>query len=916
MIQLRAWLRRLAGLGNLYRGARRDSEFTEELESHLQMHIDDNMRSGMTYEEARRQALIRLGGIEQTREIYRDRLSVPWLETALKDMRFALRLMARSPGFTAVILVTLAIGIGANTAMFSVVNTLLIRPLPYRDSSRLLFIETVDASRRQAGRTAPPDFYEYRAGNRTLEHLDAFYTQSLNLTGGSDPERVSALIVSPGFFTTLGTPPALGRGFVAADEQWGAHRVAILGDGLWRRRFGADPAVVGQRITVNGEPFVVAGVLPPKFMFLGLDSQLFLPMAFAPGDNLNSHSNNFLRMIGRLKPGVTREQASADLNRLSEAIIATRHVNVGTALELSPLRDALVRDVRQAVLVLLGAVGFVLLISCANLANLLLARGGMRRREVAVRLAMGATRGRLLRQFLTESVLLAIAGGVAGLGLAFVSVDALNALSQRVLPRSEDIHIDPTVMAFTFAVALMTGVLFGLAPALQGVAAGITEDLKDGTRASDGRSRHRLRASLIVAEVALSLVLLAGAGLMVKSVYRLLHVDAGFDTEGVVTMFINLPREKYVDLELDRRQSPRAYDRATRFFDDVIGRTRAVPGVRAAGAVNGLPLLGEIWGKNITFYDRPLPPDFASLPPIQYRVVAGDYFHALGIQIRSGRAFTDRDTRDAPKVAIVNRELVRRYWDDRDPIGKVISVNPPLEVLPKSLIDEAIRSGNISPDYKPDRYTVVGVVDDVHYGGLSQSPVPLVYTPYAQGSEGTTAMFLTVRADGDPMSVVGAIREQIRQVDRDQPVASIQTMEARVAASVSQPRVQMNVLGAFAGLAILLAAIGIYGVMSYAVTQRTREIGIRMALGAGRREVLRLVLRQGFTMVIAGLAAGLLGAMLLTRVLRTLLFGVSTTDPAVFATIVGLLSVTAWLAAYLPARRATRVDPLVALRNE
>jgi putative ABC transport system permease protein len=825
--------------------------------------------------------------------------------------------MARTPGLTAVILVTLAIGIGANTVMFSVVNTLLLRPLPYRDSSRLLFIETVDASRRQAGRTAPPDFYEYRARNRTLEHLDAFYTQSLNLTGGSDPERVPALIVSPGFFTSLGTPPAFGRGFVAADETWGAHRVAILSDGLWRRRFGADPSVIGQPITVNGEPFVVVGVLPPKFMFLGLESQLFVPMAFAPGDNLNSHSNNFLRMIGRLKPGVTVQHAADDLNRLSEAIIAAWHVNVGTAIAVSPLRDALVRDVRQAVLVLLGAVAFVLLISCANLANLLLARGAVRRREIAVRLAMGATRARLLRQFLTESVLLSVIGGAAGLALAFVLVNALNALSQAVLPRAEDVRLERMVLAFTLGVAMVTGIVFGLAPALHNVGADTTDDLKDGSRAISGsRARNRLRAALVVAEVSLSLVLLAGAGLMVKSVYRLLHVNAGFETEGVLTMLINLPKEKYVDLALDRRQSPRAYERATRFFDDVIGRTRTVPGVGAAGAINGLPLLGEIWGKNITFYDRPLPKDFASLPPIQYRVVAGDYFRALGIRIRSGRAFTDRDTLEAPKVAIVNRELVHRYWSDQDPIGKIISVNPPLEVIPKSVIDEAIRNGNLRPDYKPDTFTVVGVADYVRYGGLSQSPVPLVYTPYAQGSEGSTAMFLALRVTGAPMSVVGAIREQIRQVDRDQPIANIQTMAARVSASVSQRRVQMTVLGAFAGLAILLAAVGIYGVMSYAVTQRTREIGIRMALGAGRRDVLQLVLGQGFTIVIAGLAAGLVGAMMLTRVLRTLLFGVSTTDPAVFAAIVGLLSVTAWLATYLPARRATRVDPLVALRDE
>ena len=765
--------------------------------------------------------------------------------------------------------------------------------------------------------TAPPDFYTYRVNNRTLDHLDAFYTRPFNLTGVAEPERVLTLIVSAGFFNTLGTPPALGRGFVPDDEQWGAHRVTILSDGLWRRRFGADPRIVGHSITLNGEPYVVAGVAPPKFSFLGIDAQMFVPMAFAPGSNLNSHSNNFLRMVGRLKSGITQEQAATDLNRLSQAIIAEQHVNAGTAIDVAPLRDALVGDVRQAVLVLLGAVGFVLLISCANLANLLLARGAVRRREIAVRLAMGATRARLLRQFLTESVLLSIVGGALGLGLASLLVNALNLLSQRVLPRAEDVRVDPVVLVFTFGVAMVTGILFGLAPAIQSVATEMTGDLKDGSRtASEGKARHRLRTVLVVAEVALSLVLLAGAGLMVKSVYRLLHVNAGFRTDGVLTMQINLPPEKYVDRDLDRQFSPLAYERAVRFFVDVVDRARAVPGVRAAGAANGLPLLGEIWGKNIVFYDRPLPRDISGLSPIQYRVVAGDYFRALGIRILSGRAFTDKDARQAPKVAIVNRELVRRYWSDQDPVGQIISVNPPLQVLPKAVIEEGLRAGSIPPNYEPDKFTVVGVADDVLYGGLSQPPLPLVYAPYAQASEGTTNMFLTVLTDGDPLSVAGAIREQIRQVDRDQPVASIQPMAARVSASVSQPRVQMNVLGAFAALAILLASIGIYGVMSYAVTQRTREIGIRMALGAGRREVLRLVLGQGLMMVTLGVVLGVTGALMLTRVLRTLLFGVSTTDPGVFTAIVALLSLTACVATYVPASRATRVDPLVALRNE
>ena len=690
--------------------------------------------------------------------------------------------------------------------------------------------------------------------------------------------------------------------------------MVILSDGRGAAA-GADPRIVGEPLTVNGEPYVIVGVLPPKFSFFGIDAHMFVPIAFAPDDNLNSHSNYFLRMIGRLKPGVTRETAAADLNALSAAIIAEQHVNVGTALALTPLRDALVRDVRQAVLVLLGAVAFVLLIACANLANLLLARAAVRRREVAVRLAIGATRARLVRQFLTESVLLAAAGAAAGLWLAYLAVAALNLLSQRVLPRSQDVQVDPLVLVFTLGIAAATGILCGLAPALHSVASEVTDDLKDGTRAaSDGKARHRLRAALVVAEVALSLVLLAGAGLMVKSVYRLLHVDAGFESRHVLTMQINLPPQKYVDLELDRRLSPLAYERSTRFFRDAIDRVRTVPGVRAAGAIDGLPLLGEIWGKNIVFYDRPLPTDVTGLLPIQYRVVAGDYFRALGIRIRSGRAHGSRRARGAE-----GRRRQSRAWcaatgtirSDRQDRSRSTAA-----VRAAQVVDEALASGRIPRDYQPDKFTVVGVADDVRYGGLSQSPLPLVYAPYAQASEGTTNMFLAVLTDGEPLSVAGAIREQIRQVDRDQPVASIQPMADRVAASVSQPRVQMNVLGAFAALAILLAAIGIYGVMSYSVTQRTREIGIRMALGAGRREVLRLVLRQGFTMIAIGVAIGLVGAMLMTRVMRTLLFGVSPTDPAVFAGIVVLLSTTAAIAGYLPARRAARVDPLVALRNE
>jgi predicted permease len=914
MRALLGWLRRLGGV---FSGGRRYADISQELESHLLMHIDDNRRAGMSPEEARRHALVKLGGMEQVKEQYRDRRGLPALEDVMKDVRFAMRMLRRTPGFSLVVLLTLAIGIGANTVMFSVVNSLLLRSLPYRDPERLMFVQTADAEGRRSMATSPPDFYAYREKNQTLDHLDAFYTQPYNLTGGREPERLPTLIISSGFFRTLGIEPALGRGFASREEQWGSHRVAILSDGLWQRRFGADPAILGQRILLNGEPYEVVGVLPSTFSFLAIEAQLVVPMAFEAGDNLNSHSNYFLSMIGRLKPQVTREQASIDLNRISEAIIADQSVNEGTVIEVTPLRDVLVKDVRRAVLVMLAAVGLVLLIACANLANLLLARASVRQREIAVRLAIGATRARLLRQFLVESLVLCCAGGALGLGLAHVSMDALNLLSQRVLPRAEDVRIDPVVLTFTFAVAMVAGILLGLAPASHTASADVNDGLKESARpASDTAPRRRLQTGLVVAQVALSLMLLCGAGLMVKSLYQLLHVDSGFAADGVLTLQVNLPPQKYVDRRLEREFSPLAYTRSIRFFTDVIGRVRAVPGARAVGAINGLPLMGEIWSKRVTLFDRPLPNTVDDLSSIQYRVVAGDYFRALGIPMVSGRAFTDRDTQDAPKVVIVNREMARHHWKGQDPVGKVLSVNPPLQLLPASVIEEAKRAGIFSENYEPDRFTVVGVAEDVRYSSLSRSALPLVYAPYAQGSEGTTNMFLVVRTDGEPLSLAGAIREQIAHVDREQPVANLRTMRARVDASVAQERLQMNVLGAFAAMAVLLAAIGIYGVVSYSVTRRAREFGIRFALGAARQDVVGLVLRQALTTVSLGVVLGIAGALLTTRVIAALLFGVSATDPSVYAVIVVLLSATAWVAAYVPARRAARLDPVITLRSE
>ena len=662
----------------------------------------------------------------------------------------------------------------------------------------------------------------------------------------------------------------------------------------------------------------MVGILPREFSFLGFDAQLFVPMAFEPGDHMNSHSNHFLRMFGRLRPGVSREQANDDLAAISKSIVAEQSISNGTVLNVIPLHDLLVgSDVRTALFVLLGAVGFVLLISCANLANLLLARAAVRRREVAVRLALGASRARLLRQFLAESLTLSLAGGLLGLAAAYASADTLNLISRQVLPRASDIRIDPSVLGFTFLVATATGILLGLAPAGHTVAADVNAGLKEGARgSSDGGGRGWLRRGLLVSEVALSLVLLIGAGLMVKSMYRLLRVDSGFNPEGVLTMQINLPARKYVDTKLEREFSPDAYTRAVAILHRG-GRARAHDSRSGGRRCDQRPAAdGRDLGQEPHVLRQASAGGRARPAPIQYRIVAGDYFRALGIRILNGRAFADADTVAAPRVAIVNQELVKRHWNGQSPLGKIISVNPPLQVLPKAIIEEARRAGGIPPNYEPDKFTVVGVADDALYGGLERSALPLVYVPYAQGSEGTTNMMLVVRTEGNPLAMTPAIREQIARIDREQPLANIQTMDARLASSVAQRRMQMNVLGAFAAMAILLAAIGIYGVMSYWVTQRSGEIGIRLALGAARSDVVGLVLRQGFRIVLGGLGLGLIGAWLSTRALRTLLFNVSATDPFVFTAIVILLSATACLATYVPARRAARLDPLTTLRSE
>ena len=821
------------------------------------------------------------------------------------DLLLALRMLAKAPGFTCVSLLALILGIGANTVMFSVVNSVVLRPLTYPEPHDLMMVETVQRDTGAHIPSSPPDFQRVRESNRSFASIAALYRRPMNLTGNDEPQRLRAIVTSAELLRVLRVAPALGRAFSADDERWGSHRVAILGDGLWRSRFGSERSVIGRSITLDGQPYLVVGVLPPGFSWLGSEVPLLLPMSFAPGDNLNSHNNYFIGIVGRLRSGVTREQARADVSAIAREIELQFPESRGLGMDAEPMEDLQVADVRSAILVLLGAVCFVLLIACANLANLLLVRATTRRREIAVRAALGASRARLLRQFLTESVLLALLGAVGGVILAVWATDALNLLGNDVLPRMREVRVDLRVLAFTLVIALLTGTLFGLLPALHGSSIDLRASLTESAPSIDG-GRRRLTSALVVIEVALSLVLLAGAGLLLKSTWRLLHVDPGFDAEGVVTADVDLPAYRYLDPELARRLSPAASARANRFFEEVLAGIRALQSVRAAGAISSLPLAGDTWGKRAVFYDRPLPSSANELPQIQYRVVAGDYFRALGIRVR-GRAFAETDRLDAPLVAIVSEELVRRYWHGEDPIGKVLSVNAPRELAP---VD------SLPPDYRPERFTVVGVADDVRYGRLDRVPAPVVYVPYAQGAEGQLTMSIAVLASDDPLAVVPAVREQIRRVDPDQAVANVSTLDSRMSRAVAQPRLQAGLLALFACIAVLLAAIGIYGVMAVSVARRTREIGIRMALGAVRRDVLAMVVRQGLSLAGVGLALGFAAALALTRVLRSLLFSVSASDPSVFAAIILFLAAVAFVACYLPARRASRVDPMVALRHE
>jgi putative ABC transport system permease protein len=807
------------------------------------------------------------------------------MQTLWQDLRYGARTLLKNPGFTLIAVLTLGLGIGANTAIFSVANTALLRPLPYQNPDELVMVwETAPKLGFPHNDVAPANFIDWRDQNQVFTQIAAFGGASLSLTGRGEPERIEGMRVSASLFPLLGVAPALGRVFTEQEDRSDAQGVIVLSHSLWQRRFGGDTGVIGQSLTLNNHSYTVIGVMPAHFRFPGREQEFWTPMAFEP-DEAAGRGDHYLSVAARLKPGVTRQQAQAEMDTIAARLQRQYpRTNTDQGVALVPLHEEFAGAIRKPLLILMGVVGFVLLIACANLTNLLLARATQRASELTIRAALGATRMRLIRQLLTESVLLALSGGAVGALLAIWGVDLLETLVPENLAQARGVVVDGRVLGFSAAVSLLTGVAFGLAPALQISKLNLTEALKEGGRSGAG-SRGRLRGALVVGEIALSLVLLTGAGLMIKSFYRLTGVDPGFQPDKTLTMRMQLSGEKYGD-SVKRRA----------FYDQMLQQLQSIPGVQSAGVITQLPLATQ--GLSFSFSLEGQPPlPSANLPQAAFRVISQDYFRAIGIPLMRGRSFTPQDTADAQAVVVINRTMAERFWPGQESLGKRFKVG--------------------SSDSPNPWFVVVGIVGDVRQSSLDQVLKPEMYVSHLQDRRFfAIPRDLVVRTVGDPLAMAAAVRAEIWKLDKDLPLYRALTMEQMLSASVAGQRFNMLLLTVFAALALLLAAVGIYGLMSYATAQRTREIGVRLALGARASDVLRLVMKQGLILTISGVAAGLAGAFALTRVMTGLLFGVSATDPVTFTLIAALLTLVALLACWIPARRATKVDPMVALRCE
>jgi putative ABC transport system permease protein len=809
------------------------------------------------------------------------------MQAFIQDLRYGARILWKNPGFTLIAVITLALGVGANTAIFSVANTALLRPLPYQNPDELVMVwETAPKLGFPHNDVAPANFIDWRDQNRVFTQIAAFGGASLSLTGLGEPERIEGERVSASLFPLLGVAPALGRVFTEQEDRSEAQGVIVLSHSLWQRRFGGDTGIIGQSLTLNNHPYTVVGVMPAHFRFPGREQEFWVPMAFEP-DEAAGRGDHYLSVVARLKPGVTRQQAQVEMDTIAARLQQQYpRTNTDQGVALIPLHEEFAGAIRKPLLILMGVVGFVLLIACANLTNLLLARATRRSSELTIRAALGASRMRLIRQLLTESVLLALSGGAVGALLAIWGVDLLETLIPENLAQARGVVVDGRVLGFSAAVSLLTGVVFGLAPALQISKLNLTEALKEGGRSGAGSgSQGRLRGALVIGEIALSLVLLTGAGLMIKSFYRLTGVDPGFQADKSLTMRMHLSGEKYGD-SVKRRT----------FYDHMLQQVQSIPGVQSAGVITQLPLTTQ--GLSFNFSPEGQPPMPASnLPMAVFRVISQDYFRAMGIPLLRGRSFTPQDSADAQAVVVINRTMAERFWPGQEALGKRFKIGASDSPNPLML--------------------VVGVVGDVRQSSLDQALKPEMYVSHLQDRRFfAIPRDLVVRTTGDPLALAAAARAEIWKLDKDLPLYRVRTVEQILSASVAGQRFNMLLLTVFAALALLLAAVGVYGLMSYATAQRTREIGVRLALGARASDVLRLVMKQGLILTISGVAIGLVGAFALTRLMTGLLFGVSATDPMTFTLIAALLTLVALAACWIPARRAARVDPMVALRYE
>ena len=814
------------------------------------------------------------------------------MDTLLQDLRYSLRRLAKSPAFSAIVVLTLALGIGANTAIFSAVHGILLRPLPYHEPDRLATIEHLYPSLELEAPVSPPGFRDYAERGRSFESMAVQTGWAANLTGVGDPVRIQGARVTGRLFATLGVPALVGRTIQPGEDTPGNDHVVVLGHGVWQRLFGGDPGIVGRTLSLNGESYQVIGVMPPQFRdFFNRNVEMWSPLVFQP-DQLTdgNRTHEFLNLTARMRDGITLEDARAEMRALAGQLRRDYpdFYSPDWSLGVTAFSTRATGNIRPALLVLLGAVGFVLLIACANVANLLLSRAAARGKEIAIRSALGASRDRLVRQLLTESAILALAGGVVGLLLAYGGVRSLAALNAANLPRAEDIRVDAVVGLFTLVVSLLAGLVFGLAPALHVARPNLQSTLKEGGRGTAGdRGSQSVRRMLVVAETALALTLLTGAGLLIKSFARLQGVDPGFVPERMLTFNLALPDARYAE---DAQQ--------VAFFERALPALQSAPGVQAVGATSVMPFSGQ-WSTASFEVEGYEVPENQPGPWGDVRIVTPGFLETLRVPVIRGRLLTEQDREGAPMVAVIDEEFVRRYWPRENPLGKRFTFGPP-----DGAVDTTSR----------EWIEVVGVVGHTKHEGLDAEARLQLYLAYRQVPQ--QFMTVAVRTAGDPERHVNQLRESIRTVDPELPISNVRSMDELIEQSVGQRRLSMMLLSLFSGIALVLASIGIYGVMSYSVTQRSRELGVRIALGAGRADVLRLVLRQGMSLALLGIAIGVGAALLLTRVIESQLFGVRASDPVTFVGVALLLGLTALAANLVPAVRAMRVDPAVVLRDE